>query len=289
MVFQHFALFPHRTVLQNAAFGLEIRGVERGDREAKAMEILEQVGLKGWERSYPAALSGGMQQRVGLARALAVEPDIILMDEALSALDPLIRRDMQQELVDLQKDLQKIILFISHDLNEAIALGHRIILLQDGKVIQEGTAEDLLVRPATDYVKRFVENIDQSEVLTAGTIMKEPDAVVRYDEAPQAVLERMKKNRQRAMFMVDSEGGVRGLLRASALEKVKDGEADLERAKQAVKTIRKDVTLSEILGLMAESKEPVAVIDENEKLLGVISVHTLLSALAEHESSGASS
>lgn len=283
MVFQHFALFPHRTVLDNAAFGLEIRGVDHADRRAKAMEVLEQVGLKGWEHNYPGSLSGGMQQRVGLARALAVEPDIILMDEALSALDPLIRRDMQQELVELQKELQKIILFISHDLNEAIALGHRIILLQDGKVIQEGTAEDLLVRPATDYVERFVENIDQTEVLTAGTVMEKPEAVVKHDESPQAALEKMQKARQRVTFMVDSNGSVRGMLSASVLEKVKGGETDLERAKQAVKSIRQDATLREILTLMAENKEPVAVIDEDEKLLGVITVDTLLSVLAEHE------
>lgn len=283
MVFQHFALFPHRTVVENAAYGLEIMGVGRSERETKAREVLEKVGLKGWETHHPSSLSGGMQQRVGLARALAVEPDIILMDEALSALDPLIRRDMQQELLDLQKELQKIVLFISHDLNEAIALGDRIILLQDGKVVQEGTAEDLLIRPASDYVERFVENIDHTEVLTAGTIMEEPEAVAKPNESPQTVLEKMKRKDVGVMFMIDADGSVKGLVRAQRLEEAGGGAGDLERAKQAVKKIRENAKLSEILALMAEHKEPVAVVDENEKLLGVVTLDTLLAALAQHE------
>ncbi len=157
MVFQHFALFPRRTVIKNVEYGLEIQNVPPDVRREKAAQALEQVGLKGWEDSYPEQLSGGMQQRVGLARALALDPDIMLMDEAFSALDPLIRRDMQDELLDLQERMQKTIIFISHDLDEALKLGDRIILMKDGKIVQEGTAEDILMNPADEYVESLLK------------------------------------------------------------------------------------------------------------------------------------
>lgn len=172
MVFQQFALFPHRTILRNAEYGLEIQGVAPEARRAKAMAALEQVGLKGWEDRYPSQLSGGMQQRAGLARALAVDADILLMDEAFSALDPLIRRDMQQELVSLQQRLKKTIVFVSHDLDEAVALGGRIVLMRDGQIVQDGTAIDLLTDPADDYVRRFTSHLDVLGVITAGTVMR---------------------------------------------------------------------------------------------------------------------
>ncbi|MEV4434335.1 betaine/proline/choline family ABC transporter ATP-binding protein [Streptomyces sp. NPDC049585] len=175
MVFQHFALFPHRSVLENAAYGLEVRGMAREEREARAAEALELAGLGGWESSWPDELSGGMQQRVGLARALATDADLLLMDESFSALDPLIRRDMQDQLLDLQKRLKKTIVFITHDLNEAMRLGDRIAVMRDGRIVQNGTAEDILVRPANDYVASFIQDVDRSRVLTAGSIM-EPTA-----------------------------------------------------------------------------------------------------------------
>ncbi|MBB5120614.1 glycine/betaine ABC transporter ATP-binding protein [Streptomyces eurocidicus] len=175
MVFQHFALFPHRSVLENAAYGLEVQGVERPERERRAAEALELAGLKGWETSWPDELSGGMQQRVGLARALATDADLLLMDESFSALDPLIRRDMQDQLLDLQTRLKKTIVFITHDLNEAMRLGDRIAVMRDGRIVQNGTAEDILMRPANDYVASFIQDVDRSRVLTAGAIMDEPD------------------------------------------------------------------------------------------------------------------
>ncbi|MEV5507228.1 quaternary amine ABC transporter ATP-binding protein [Streptomyces orinoci] len=175
MVFQHFALFPHRSVLENAAYGLEVRGVPRAEREERAAEALELTGLGGWERSWPDELSGGMQQRVGLARALATDADLLLMDESFSALDPLIRRDMQDQLLDLQKRLKKTIVFITHDLNEAMRLGDRIAVMRDGRIVQNGTAEDILVRPANDYVASFIQDVDRTRVLTAGSIMEKPD------------------------------------------------------------------------------------------------------------------
>ncbi len=172
MVFQHFALFPHRSVLENAAYGLEVQGVAKEERLRRATEALELCGLKGWEKSWPDELSGGMQQRVGLARALATDADLLLMDESFSALDPLIRRDMQDQLLELQKTLKKTIVFITHDLNEAMRLGDQIAVMRDGRIVQTGTGEDILVRPANDYVRRFVEDVDRSRVLTAGSIME---------------------------------------------------------------------------------------------------------------------
>ncbi|MFF6778155.1 glycine betaine/L-proline ABC transporter ATP-binding protein [Streptomyces sp. NPDC012637] len=171
MVFQHFALFPHRSVLENAAYGLEVQGVPRAEREKRAAEALELCGLAGWEKSWPDELSGGMQQRVGLARALATDADLLLMDESFSALDPLIRRDMQDQLLVLQQKLKKTIVFITHDLNEAMRLGDRIAVMRDGRIVQLGTAEDILVRPANDYVASFIQDVDRTRVLTAAAVM----------------------------------------------------------------------------------------------------------------------
>ncbi|MEU9915407.1 glycine betaine/L-proline ABC transporter ATP-binding protein [Streptomyces sp. NPDC051001] len=176
MVFQHFALFPHRSVLENAAYGLAVQGVPRAEREKRATEALALCGLAGWEKSWPDELSGGMQQRVGLARALATDADLLLMDESFSALDPLIRRDMQDQLLELQKTLKKTIVFITHDLNEAMRLGDRVAVMRDGRIVQIGSAEDILVRPADDYVASFTQDVDRSRVLTAGAVM-DPDVV----------------------------------------------------------------------------------------------------------------
>ncbi|MFI7292468.1 glycine betaine/L-proline ABC transporter ATP-binding protein [Streptomyces sp. NPDC050121] len=180
MVFQHFALFPHRSVLDNAAYGLAVQGVPRREREQRAAEALRLCGLEGWEKSWPDELSGGMQQRVGLARALATDADLLLMDESFSALDPLIRRDMQDQLLTLQQTLKKTIVFITHDLNEAMRLGDRIAVMRDGRIVQTGTAQDILIRPTGDYVASFIQDVDRSRVLTASAVM---DTAVRGDEA----------------------------------------------------------------------------------------------------------
>ncbi|MGY0487629.1 quaternary amine ABC transporter ATP-binding protein [Streptomyces sp. WG-D5] len=187
MVFQHFALFPHRSVRENAAYGLEVQGVARAEREERAVEALRLAGLEGWEKSFPDELSGGMQQRVGLARALATDADLLLMDESFSALDPLIRRDMQDQLLELQKTLKKTIVFITHDLNEAMRLGDNIAVMRDGRIVQIGSAEDILVTPANDYVASFTQDVDRSRVLSARAIMAEPEAGYDLAAAPAKV------------------------------------------------------------------------------------------------------
>src|SRR5690606_1999580 len=178
MVFQHFALLPHRTVAENVAYPLELQGIGKAERTAKAEEILSLVGLRGWGDKLPSALSGGMQQRVGIARALAADTDILLMDEAFSALDPLIRREMQDQLIELQSTLGKTIVFITHDLNEAMLLGDRIAVMRDGRIVQIGTPEDILTDPANDYVEQFVQDVDRARVLTASAVMERPRPVV---------------------------------------------------------------------------------------------------------------
>src|SRR5690606_6006729 len=186
MLFQHLPLLPHRTVLDNAAYGLEAQGVGKEERRARAHEALELCGLTGWDDHLPGELSGGMQQRVGLARALAADTDILLMDEAFSALDPLIRRDMQDQLIELQQKLGKTILFITHDLNEAMRIGDRIAMMRNGRIVQVGTAEEILTDPANDYVAQFVADVDRTRVLTASSVMEPPAATLKAEQGPRA-------------------------------------------------------------------------------------------------------
>src|SRR5690554_3118232 len=204
MVFQKFGLLPHKTILENAAFGLEIRGDDKIEREKKALDALETVGLKGYEDLYPSAMSGGMQQRVGLARALANDPEVLLMDEAFSALDPLIRKDMQDELIELQQKMKKTIIFITHDLDEALRLGDRIALMRDGSIVQIGTPEEILVNPANDYVERFVQDVDRSKVLVAENIMRRPETINIDKHGPRVALERMREEGLSGIYIVDS-------------------------------------------------------------------------------------
>jgi len=283
MVFQRFALFPHRTVCQNTEYGLEITGVDRETRRKKAFEVLELVGLKGWEDRYPGQLSGGMQQRVGLARALAADPEIVLMDEALSALDPLIRKDMQNEIIDLQRKLGKTILFISHDLDEAINMGDRIILMKDGRIVQSGTAEEILTNPASHYVERFVEDVDFSKVLTAGTVMKKVHEVVHTNDGPKVAVHKLREAGLSTLFAVDAHGKLQGIVRietASAIAKGEESDAG-KLIDPEVRSVDLGTSLQDIVPLMAERRDPVAVVDENQRIKGVIVVGTLLASLTE--------
>lgn len=246
MVFQHFALFPHRSVLENAAYGLEVQGIPPEERERLATEALELAGLKGWETSWPDELSGGMQQRVGLARALATDADLLLMDESFSALDPLIRRDMQDQLLELQKTLKKTIVFITHDLNEAMRLGDRIAVMKDGRIVQIGTAEDILVRPATDYVASFIQDVDRSRVLTAGSIMEDTktdspamtdgeleDASTVTAETPIAELFTPFSTSEDAMIVTDESGTPVGVIDRERLLAALAEEPQVEAVKVA--------------------------------------------------------
>ena len=282
MVFQHFALFPHRSVIRNIEYGLEVQKVPSSKRRERAMKALEQVGLKGWEDSYPDQLSGGMQQRVGLARALALDPDIMLMDEAFSALDPLIRRDMQDELIKLQEKMHKTIIFISHDLDEALKLGDRIILMKDGRIVQEGTAESILSNPADEYVAKFVEDVDISKVVTAESIMKNPGVVASYaHDGPRAALRKMRQAGLSSIY-VQHKGRLMGIVRAEdASAALKAGEKDLKNIIVTdIQKVSPETPAYELFPLLAESS-PLAVVDSEEHLMGVIIKGSLLAALAE--------
>lgn len=286
MVFQNFALFPHITVLENVAYGLKVQGVEKEERLAKAQVALETVGLEGWEKSYPQQLSGGMRQRVGLARALANDPDILLMDEAFSALDPLIRQDMQDELMDLQSKMNKTIVFITHDLDEALKLGDRIALMKDGEVVQIGTPEEILTNPATEYVARFVEGVDKTKVLTACNIMKKPKTVVYLKDGPRVALHKMKEQGISSVFVVDKSKLLLGLLTAQkAAEAIREKNDRLETYIETdVTTVTPDTLISDMFELMAHVQAPVAVTSPAGHLLGIIVRGLVLAGLAGGES-----
>ncbi|RDW18188.1 glycine betaine/L-proline ABC transporter ATP-binding protein [Oceanobacillus arenosus] len=281
MVFQQFALFPHRTIQENAEYGLEIQGVPKEERQKKAKEALELVGLGGYLNQKPGQLSGGMQQRVGLARALANDPKILLMDEAFSALDPLIRKDMQDELLDLQSTMQKTILFISHDLDEALRLGDRIALMKDGVIVQIGTPEEILVNPANDYVEKFVEDVDRSKILTAQHIMKRPEAIYIEKHGPRVALERMRETGISSIFVIDNRRNLQGYITADdASNAIKNDISDLKKIiKTDIPKVEKDTALHDIFAIIHDSQVPVAVV-ENGKLLGIIVRGAVIAALS---------
>jgi glycine betaine/proline transport system ATP-binding protein len=282
MVFQHFALLPHRTVLENAGYALRIRGMDRATRTAKARAALSMVGLAGWEDRLPGQLSGGMKQRVGLARALAAETPIMLMDEAFSALDPLIRREMQDQLLELQSRLAKTIIFITHDLNEAMRLGDRIAVMRAGRIVQIGTGEEILRDPANDYVAQFVQDVDRTRVLTAGSVMEPARAVVIDTEGPRAVLRQLRQEQVRLAFVVSRERRLRGTIRDDAAQAaLNQGREVLGDALEPVPaTVGAETLLADVFAPAAESPLPLAVVDPDGRLLGVIPRATLLGAMA---------
>lgn len=285
MVFQQFALFPHRTILENSAFGLEIQKLNKTDRLEMARQSLKVVGLEGWEERYPEQLSGGMQQRVGLARALAVNPDILLMDEPFSALDPLIRREMQDELLDLQKKMKKTIIFITHDLDEALKLGDRVALMKDGEIVQLDIPAVILTAPATEYVAKFVEDVDLSKVLTAESVMKNPEAVAFSEEDPGSVLEKLKNMNIPSIFVKNYEERFLGyILSEDAVIALERGEKALEGIIRTDYTaVLPDTTLNKIFELSAHATIPLVVIGEDHELRGVISDKALLAGLVKED------
>ncbi|MBF7054082.1 glycine betaine/L-proline ABC transporter ATP-binding protein [Halomonas sp. KAO] len=283
MVFQNFALFPHRTVQQNAEFGLEIRGVDKAERSEIASKALKQVGLESWEDAYPNQLSGGMQQRVGLARALANDSTVLLMDEAFSALDPLIRGDMQQELQELQSRMQKTTVFITHDLDEALNIADRIILLKDGEIVQIGTPEEILTQPADEYVRRFVEGVDMSKILTAEHAMRKVRAIARDTDGPRTTLRKMHENNIDSIYVTRRDRTLVGLAEVDALEQAandgKDTIADCMT--QEFRSVRLDEPMHNLFAMFSEKSYPIAVVDADNRLLGVVVKGAVLDQLAQ--------
>ncbi|MGP4106584.1 quaternary amine ABC transporter ATP-binding protein [Virgibacillus sp. L01] len=281
MVFQRFALFPHKTILENAEFGLEIQNVPTEERKKKAQEALEMVGLAGYIHQTPGQLSGGMQQRVGLARALANDPEVLLMDEAFSALDPLIRKEMQDELIDLQESMKKTILFITHDLDEALRLGDRIALMKDGSIVQIGTPEEILVNPANDYVEKFVEDVDRSKVLTAQHIMKRPETINIEKHGPRVALERMREEGLSSILVVDGKRNLMGYVTADDASEARKNEVrDIkEILRTDIEKVDKETSMNEIFNVIHDSPVPVAVV-ENDKLVGIVVRGAVIAALA---------
>lgn len=283
MVFQHFGLMPHRTVLQNVAYGLQVQGISGAVRNAKAGEWLDAVGLSGYGAQYPAQLSGGQQQRVGLARALCTDADILLMDEAFSALDPLIRNEMQDQLVELQERLHKTIIFITHDLDEALRLGDRIAILKDGEVVQVGTPQEILLRPADDYVEAFVRDVNRARALTVETVMKPPARRITADTIGEALLQMRKFDGERA-YIIDDDG-YRGVVLRDELEQhpQEDASESIDCMVIEVPAIAPDDPLENVIPETLNSDLPLPVIDADGDLQGELSREELADVLGRTE------
>ncbi|MBU3092934.1 glycine betaine/L-proline ABC transporter ATP-binding protein [Clostridium sp. CM028] len=284
MVFQGFGLFPHRTILENAGFGLEIQGMDKKEIEEKALESLQLVGLKGYEDQYPSQLSGGMKQRVGLARALANNPDILLMDEAFSALDPLNRKEMQDELIDLQATMHKTIIFITHDLDEALKIGDRIAIMKNGLIVQVGTPEEIMTNPADEYVRKFVEDVDRSKVFSAQHVMKRPETIDVEKHGPRVALKRMRQAGISSIYVINKNKEFLGVVTAdAAAEAVKNGTKDIYDVMITdVPVVLPDLSLNDLFEIIHDSPVPVAVVEE-KILKGIIVRGAVLAALAGNE------
>ncbi|NOR50021.1 MAG: glycine betaine/L-proline ABC transporter ATP-binding protein ProV [Desulfuromonadales bacterium] len=289
MVFQSFALMPHMTVLQNAAFGLEMDGIDKSTREARALQALEQVGLEAWAGSMPDELSGGMQQRVGLARGLAVDPDILLMDEAFSALDPLIRTEMQDELLKLQAKAKRTIVFISHDLDEAMRIGDRIAIMEGGRVVQVGTPEEILQNPADDYVRAFFRGVDPTNILTAGDIASDTQITIPITDGknPRAALQRLIKNDRDYGYVVDADRIFKGIVSTDSLRDMLDQEEQPLLISSAyldgVVTAQAADSMQDILHDVASHPWPIPILGDSDKYLGAVSKNLFLRTLHRSE------
>lgn len=291
MVFQSFALFPHKTILENTEFGLEIQGVSKEERQKAAEKALENSGLLTFKDQYPNQLSGGMQQRVGLARALANDPEILLMDEAFSALDPLIRRDMQDELVDLQERVNKTIVFITHDLDEALRIGDRIALMKDGEVVQVGTGEEILTNPANDYVERFVESVDRSKVLTAEHAMERPNFLLNVEKhGARMALHRMEEENYSFLMVTNNKRELLGYVRDTDVVKIIKGNQNKQylSVESIIRTdhptVHPETSINDIYDVMGNAIMPISVVDDGNHLLGMISSKMVINSLANDNS-----
>lgn len=288
MVFQNYGLLPHLTVLENAAYGLKVRKLPKEERLSRAQEALATVGLKGWEEYSPSSLSGGMQQRVGLARALASNPDILLMDEPFSGLDPLIRRQMQDELVELQGRLQKTIVFVTHDLDEALKLGDRIAILHGGELAQTGTPEEIVTSPANAYVEEFVQDASPAKVVSAGSIMVPPETLLYAWEGPQTALTILKKAQRPGAFVVDREQRLLGVANRDRLARYcseqTGGNVNMARlipeVVREVPAVREDTILEELFSVVTANPYPVPVVSDSGRLLGVVKTDDIFETIS---------
>ncbi len=277
MVFQNFGLLPYKTVLENATLGLDAQSLPVEEKLKRAEQSLEKVGLKGWENKYPDELSGGMKQRVGLARALAVDPSILLMDEPFSALDPLIKQEMQELLLDIYDEMNKTIVFITHDLDEALKLGDRIAIMKDGEIVQLGTPEDILTNSKTPYVEDFVKNVNRSVVLTARNIMIKPSALLYESDGLNVARYKMIKNSFTSIFVVDHKRRYKGIvLLEDVYQAIKSGEHDISSLIRQTTKVSPDDTINDIASDLAQSNVPFPVIDSNNYLLGILVKGTIL-------------
>ena len=280
MVFQHFGLFPHRKVVDNVAYGLEVRGEKRDQRHAKAMEIINLVGLSGWENHYPRELSGGMQQRVGLARAMAVDPEIMLFDEPFSALDPLIRREMQDELLRIQSQVHKTMVFITHDFLEAIKMGDHIMIMKDGAISQIGTPEELVANPADDYVREFTEDVPRYKVLSAGKVMRKPQNALSAGTTVKTARTAISKLDGATAFVTDAKGIYGGMLRATDLKRGLAATSKIgTHANTTMEPIAMSAKIDELLDIASTHDAPLPVVDGKNKLVGEIDRAIIMQAM----------
>lgn len=276
MVFQNFSLFPFKTVLENTQFGLELLDMEKEAMETRAKQSLKKVGLEGWEDKYPDELSGGMQQRVGLARALCIDPDILLMDEPFSALDPLIKKDMQDLLLEIYDDLNKTIIFITHDLDEALRLGDKIAIMKDGEVVQVGTPEEILTNSKNDYVEEFVKNVNRAQILSAKDIMVRALELAYEGDGPNTARYKMNRNGISSIFVVGKRRKLKGLVRIEEVTRIlEEGNRDLSSIMEESKTVGPDTPLSEIFEDISKMDTPLPVVEDGY-LRGIIVKATVL-------------
>lgn len=279
MVFQNFGLMSHRDVISNIEYGLEIKGISKEEREKKAMEVLKMVGLEGLEHTNINSLSGGMKQRVGIARALANDPEILLMDEPFSALDPLVRSDMQFELLSIQKKLKKTIVFITHDINEAFKLGDKVAIMKDSRLIQLDTPENMSANPADDYVRQFIDSADKTKVISVKQIMFNPSCIIRLKEGAGIAIREMKSNRVSSAYVIDNHMKFLGIITIDNALKCRNENGFLsDYIFNEIPTTSSDALINDILPIAVNTKFPIAVIDNGE-LMGIVSKASILSTL----------
>ncbi|MFB6276619.1 MAG: glycine betaine/L-proline ABC transporter ATP-binding protein [Halothece sp.] len=280
MVFQQFALFPHLTVAENTEYGLKVRGIDQQERRQKALDTLEIVGLEKWANRYPSELSGGMQQRVGLARALATDPDILLMDEAFGALDPLIRRDMQAELMRLQKELHKTVVFISHDIHEALKVGDRVAIMKDGCFVQVGTPEELVTQPADNYIRDFMMDVNRAQVLKTGSITRKTIPVILEQNTVQSALEQMQQSQREGIYIVNQHHSPLGFVTTQGLNQaLKQGKEELKSVMETdFPKVEASTTIEEVAHL-CQQKLPLAIVNNQGEFQGIVEHSDILASI----------